>query len=86
MRVEGLRQVAQGEGEVPRQVRVPVQAVLQSLGQDGVEHQRGQQLTGGLAAAQLSEGEDGGERVGARRREILLVVLGLHFQTNTASG
>lgn len=34
--VEGLRQVAQGEGEVPRQVRVPVQAVLQSLGQDGV--------------------------------------------------
>lgn len=56
VRVEGLWQVAQGEGEVPRQVRVPVQAVLQSLGQDGVEHQRGQQLAGGLAVAQLLEG------------------------------
>lgn len=69
VRVEGLRQVAQGEGEVPRQVRVPVQAVLQSLGQDGIEHQWGQQLTGGLAAAQLLEGrmgESGLERGGEK--------------------
>lgn len=61
VRVEGLGQVAQGEGEVARQVRVAVQAVLQGFGQDGVEHQRGQQLPGGLAAAQLSlEAEPGG--------------------------
>lgn len=60
MRVEGLGQVAQSKREVACQVCVAVQAVLESLGQDGVEHERGQQLPRGLAAAQLLEVRRGG--------------------------
>lgn len=62
MRVEGLGQVAQGEGEVARQVCVAMEAVLQRLGQDGVKHQRGQQLPRGLAATQLLEVGNRGNR------------------------
>lgn len=57
MWVEGLRQEAQGEGEVRRQGDVPVQAVLQGLTEDGVQDQGGQQLAGSLTTAQLGGGD-----------------------------
>ena len=55
MGVEGVWEEAQGEGEVGGLPDVSVQAVLQGLAQDGVQHQRGQQLSGGLPAAQLKD-------------------------------
>lgn len=58
--VEGLREEAQGEGEVASQVCVPVQTVLQGFVEDGVEHQGGQQLPGSLASSQLGGGGGGG--------------------------
>lgn len=61
VRVEGFWEEAQGEGKVAGQRSVAVQAVLQRLAEDGVEHQRRQQLPGSLPAAQLQGGGGGGD-------------------------
>jgi hypothetical protein len=53
--MEGLREEAQGEGEVRGQRTVSMKTVLKSLTQDGVQDQRSQQLSRSLTTAHLME-------------------------------